>query len=324
MKVQIKTIAIFLAAVGITASVQAEFGVSGSASFNYKANFRSRPVPQARRSNPGAAAAGADHFYDDGYNRVDSSDNAWDQTSYWGYESAAQDNGSGITMNSAQSSIDSQRSSERENELQPGVEIYWQQNLSSGERWNYGVRAALWWQRIEIDHRAAYNTTITTLSDTYSYDGIPPSAPFNGSFGGPNFLLSDIPTRSTSAAAGPSILASRSLDADLFGFDFGPTLSLTLTRRLQLTTSAGGTIAFIDSDFSYNDGGLASGSDTQTDWLPGFYASTDLQYLIGERWGIFAGAAYNWLDNFDQHSGGRSAELQFDGSYTVRSGFFYR
>lgn len=324
MNYQIKIMAIFLVVGGITASVHAEFGVSAGASFNYKADFRTRAAAQARRSNPGAAAAGGDHFYDDGYNRVDSSGNAWDQTSYWGYQSAAQDNGDSITMNSAQTVSDAQTSTERENELQPGFEIYWQQDFTENERWNFGARAALRWQRIEIDNHATYNTRIETISDTYSYSGIPPGAPFNGSFGGPNFLLSDVPVRNMSAVAGPNIRATRSLDANLFGFDFGPTISLTMTKNLQLTASAGGTVAFINSEFSYNDGGMASGSDTKNDWLPGGYASADLQYLIGERWGIFAGAAYTMLENFDQQTNGRSAKLHVGNSYTLRSGFFYR
>lgn len=307
MNKQIKKTTIVLFAAGCLAGTShAEFGVSAGASFNYKANFRSSV-------NSGAAVAGADHFYDDGYNRVDSSGNAGNQTTYWGYQNASQydpagDGGNGtITMHSTMNSSESQE------EAQPALEIYWQHDFTENERWNIGVRTAVRWQRIEIDN------TATTIADAYSLGGIiPPGAPFDGSFAGPNAVLSDTPVRTLTAGA------TRTIDANLFGFDFGPTLSLTLTEKLRLTASVGGTVAWIRSDFSYSDGTLASGSDTKQDWLLGTYAGADLQYQIGEHWGIFAGAAYTCLQDFNQQAGDRSAELEFGDSYTLRSGLFFQ
>jgi hypothetical protein len=319
-----KIILTLLVAGGLTGAARAEFGVSAGASFNYKADFQSAAAAQPRATDPGAAVAGTDHFYDDGYNRVDSSDNAGGETSYWGYQNASQDNGGSITMNSAQTTINQGSSSETQEDAQPALEVYWQQDITSNKQWNVGFRTALRWQRIELDNRAVYGTTIETISDTYSYTGIPPGAPFDGSFGGPNFLLSDSPVRSITSAAGPTVTATRNLDADLFGFDLGPTLALNLTKKLRAVLSTGGTVAWMRSDFSYRDGALASGSDTKEEFLFGAYAGADLQYRIGEHWGIFGGAAYNWLQNFDQQVDGRSAELQFGDSCTLRTGLFFQ
>ena len=324
MKIMNKIIPTLLIAAGLTRAACAEFGASAGATFNYKADFRSAAAVQPRATQPRAATAGVDHFYDDGYNRVDSSGNFGNETTYWGYQNASQDNGGSITMNSAQTTIDANGSSGSQEEAQPALEIYWQKDLTANERWNFGLRTALRWQRIELDNRAAYSTTVETISDTYSYTGIPPGAPFNGSFSGPNFLLSDIPVRNTSSVPGAAIVANRTLDADLFGFDLGPTLSLNLTKKLRAVVSAGGTVAWMQSDFAYRDGALASGSDTKEDWLLGAYVGADLQYQIGEHWGIFGGAAYNRLQNFDQQVDGRSAELQFGDSYTLRTGLFFQ
>ena len=242
MKKMNKIILTLLVAGGLTAAVRAEFGISAGASFNYKADFRSAPVVLPRASDPGAATAGVDHLYDDGYNRVDSSGNFGNETTYWGYQNAAQNNGGGsITMNSAQTTLDANGSSGSQDEAQPALEVYWQQDITSNKYWNVGFRTAVRWQRIELDNRAVYGTTIETISDTYSYTGILPGAPFDGSFAGPNFLLGDIPLRNTSSAPGASIVASRTLDANLFGFDLGPTLSLNITKKLRAVVSAGGT-----------------------------------------------------------------------------------
>lgn len=321
-----KIILTLLVAGGLTGAARAEFGVSAGASFNYKADFRSIPAVQPRATDPGAAIPGSDHFYDDGYNRVDSSGNFGGTTTYWGYKNASQDNGGSITMNSAQTTIDKGSSSEAQKAAQPALEIYWQQDVTTNKHWNAGFRTALRWQHIELDNRAVYGTTIETISDTYSYVGIPPGAPFNGSFSGPNFLLSDVPIlpRSITSAAGPAIVASRSLDANLFGFDLGPTLSLNLTEKMRAVLSAGGTVAWMQSDFSYSDGALASGRDTKEAFLVGAYASADLQYQIGAHWGIFTGAAYTKLQDFSQQVDGRSASLQFGDSYTLRTGLFFQ
>ncbi len=324
MKIMNKISLTLLVAGGLTGAARAEFGVSAGASFNYKADFRSAAAVQPRAMDPGAATAGVDHFYDDGYNRVDSSFNAGNETTYWGYQNASQDNGGSITMNSARTTIDANGSSGSQDESQPGLEIYWQKDLTENKRWNFGLRTALRWQQIELDNRAVYSTTVETIADTYSYVKIPPGAPFNGSFSGPNFLLSDIPFRSTTSIAGPSVVATRTIDANLFGFDLGPTLALTLTKKLRAVVSAGGTVAWMQSDFSYRDGALASGGDTEGTQLLGAYIGADIQYQIGEHWGVFTGAAYNRLQNFDQQVDGRSAELQFGDSYTLRTGLFFQ
>lgn len=309
---------------GIGASAGAEVGIGAGASFNYKATWRSAPVSQPRATDPGAALSGIDHFYDDGYNRVDSSANFGNKTTYWGYQNASQNDGSSITFNSSQTTIEAGSTSSAQTEAQPALEIYWQEQLTENKRWNVGLRAAGRWQQIDLHERSAYRATIETISDTYSYSGIAPGAPFNGSFAGPNFLLSDIPVRSTTTTPGATIRAHQTLEADIFGFDFGPTLSLNLTERLSIDFSVGGTLAWIRSDFSYRDETSAAGGNSHDEWLAGMYGSADLQYLIGERWGVFAGVIHTRLEDVDRQADGRSVRLEFDDSYTVRTGLFFQ
>src|SRR5690349_9487736 len=56
---------------------------------NFKASFKNTPSSGAS-VNPGPAAGGADHAYDDGYVRVDSSGDAGGVTWNWGYQKASQ------------------------------------------------------------------------------------------------------------------------------------------------------------------------------------------------------------------------------------------
>jgi hypothetical protein len=313
---------------------RAELGVSAGASFNYRAKFRSAAAAQPRARNPGADAADTDHYYDDGYNRTDSSSALPGvlDTTYWGYDNPSQydplgDGGNGtVTMNSSRTTVDAGSSSETGDGIQPALEIYWRTDLTENERWNFGLRAALRWQNIRINNRAMYNTTVDTVSDTYSLNGsVPPGSPFSGVLDGWGYaLLGDDPDRAGTAAAGPRVLATRKINANLFGLDLGPTASLRIIEDLSAVASAGGTVAWMQSDFSYSDGGLASGNSSDGKCLFGAYVGIDLQYKFTERWGVFAGAACSLLQDFDQRADGRSAELQFGGSYTVRAGIFFQ
>ncbi|MFC1467425.1 hypothetical protein ACFLQY_01865 [Verrucomicrobiota bacterium] len=321
MKQPIKTAVILLAAGYLSGIAHAEFGISAGASFNFKASFRSTSYQQEIQNDPGTATAGTDHFYDDGYNRVDNSGNVGNLTSFWGYQNASQDDGAGnIIMSSSRTTYEASASSVDQSEAQPAIELYWQKDLTENKPWDLGLRVALLWQHIEIENRSVTGATTETISDSYAYTAQPPSAPFNGSFTGPNYLLSDIPTRSITYTSDAGMLTTSEIDADLFTLKFGPTLSCELTEKVRLTASAGGAVAWIDSDFSYSSGSR----DSKTDWLFGAYAGADIQYLVGKRWGIFSGAAYTLLENFDQQAGDRSVELQFDDSYTLRAGIFFK
>lgn len=324
-------IAVMLCAAGcLVSAVHAEFGVSAGVA-RYKADFRSAPFALPRASDPGNPSAGTDHLYDDGFNRVDSSGNCDHLTSYWGYRDASQfdplgDLGYGtITMNSSQTLIDAGSSSAWQDATVPSLEVYWQQDLAEYAPWTFGFRTALRWQRLALDSRAFFSTTITTISDTYALGGIiPPGAPFDGSWAGPNGLLGDLPTRTESAVAGPAMLAQRTLDANLLSLDLGPSLAVDLSGRLCAVLSAGVTVAWVQSEFAYRDGPWASGSVTDRQWLCGSYAGADLQYRLGAHWGLFGGAAYSKLADFSQQSHGRSAALQFDHGLTFRTGLFFQ
>jgi hypothetical protein len=334
MKKPLKKATILFVTGCLAGLVRAEFGVSAGASFNYKANFKSSAITLPRAFDPGTTAAGTDHFYDDGYNRVDSSGNLGGQTTYWGYQDSVSqynplgDGGNGtITMNSSQTTLAAGSSSEDQSELQPAMEVYWQQDLTENKKWNLGVRVASRWQRIELANRALSGTTYTRISDTYSLGGSPvPADPYSGPFSGwPLTTLDDSPlTRTLSSGIGPAISTTRKLDANIFALDVGPTASLNIIDNLSAAASAGGTVAWIQSDFSYSDGTLASGNSSDGKCLFGAYVGIDLRYKFSERWGVFAGAAYNLLQDFYQEAEGRSAELQFGNSYTVRAGIFFQ
>jgi len=325
MKKPVKSIYLYSVAVFTAVQAVAEFGISAGGSANYKAGFRNRAQAQSYRSNFGAAAAGVDHYYDDGFNRVDNTGNQGNQTTLWGYQNAAQDNGGTLTMNSSRTVVNQQGSSASDSGIQPSLEIYWQDMLTDYEKWNFGLRVAWRWQRIELDGSGFYDTAIETVSDTYTYAGTLPSAPYDsGLIGATDVRMGDVPERSYRQRAGRSFRASREIESDLTALDLGPLVSYDIAKDLRIVFSVGGTLAWMSGDFSYRDDIYGSGSDNSNDWLIGFYYGADLQYLLTENWGVFAGCLQHRLEDFSQSTEGRSAELQFDDSYSFRFGVFLR
>src|SRR6185295_19021010 len=80
----------------LAASAQAEgewlkhFRVGMSFGLNMKTDFTTSGSFPISGSNPGPAAPKLDHFYDDGYVRVDQTGDALNRTSFWGYRDATQ------------------------------------------------------------------------------------------------------------------------------------------------------------------------------------------------------------------------------------------
>ncbi|WP_372807511.1 hypothetical protein [Pontiella sp.] len=317
---------LFVVACVAVVSRGGQLGVGIGSAFGTQASFESDQVVLPFANDPGAAAAGIDHVYDDGYNLVDSSGNFGNETTFWGYQNEAQFDAATdtIRMSSTRTLIDAAEDS-ADRDCLGALELFWLQNFTSNKTFNCGFRLAARWQRVRVAGAAWSGTTAETYTDAYALNGISaPSAPFDGSYGGGigNPVLGDGPTRSISTAAGSAVMISRTLDGHMLGFDFGPTLSWDLGERMALVASAGGTAMHIHSTFSYDSGGLVAGETTDQEWLFGAYAGADLQCRIGEGWGLFGGVAYTYLEDFNQQADGQRAELVFADSCVLRFGIY--
>lgn len=310
----------------ITPALQAEVGLNLGYSANYKATFTG-PAVTLNATDFGAATGGIDHEYEDGFNRVDSSGNFNDETTYWGYENDSQYDESTklLTLSSRRSTIGSYQTQGTQTASQPAIEAYWSRSLTQQQRWNIGLRAAIRWQRIELDHRTRLNRSVERISDSYEFLGENIiGAPFYGSYEGTNAMFRAIPSRTITPLAQDSVIVRQDIDAHLFALDFGQTFDLHLNDRIDLSLTAGGTIAWMTSEFSYSGGLDGSGSDTAEDFLLGEYVGLDLKYQATEHWGLSAGIAYTLLQDFDQRADQHTAELTFRDVYQTRIGIFYR
>jgi hypothetical protein len=277
---------------------------------NFKADFHNN-ASYFKEVNPGPAAGGTDHTYNDGYVLVDSSGNAGGLTWNWGYQNSSQVAGDTMQFHAIQSSS----SSSATDDPQYGAELIYQRVigrlpfLSSG-RW--GLEAGFGFT--ELDLRDNRSGTMSVTTDTYQLNGVlPPSAGYNGTFVGPGALLGDTPTRTTEFAA---LTSHQKLSGQMFSLRLGPFAEWNFTPKLSLAASVGLTLAptMVDYDFSETvalaSGTFAeSGHSSKTKLLYGPYVGGMLRYNFNKNWGVYVGAQFQNLTDLEQSVGGHTARL---------------
>src|SRR3954466_2696775 len=292
---------------------------------NFKADFGGSPTV-----NPGPAAAGADHTYNDGYVLKDISGNAGGLTWNWGYQNGSQNPPAGVGNTASMLyhaiQFDSPNtaagnSGSITDDPQYGGELTYQRVmwhfLGSG-RLGFELGVGFTDINLRDDRNATGAATLTT--DTFPLNGVlPPLSPYNGTFAGPGALLGDSPSRIT--AAGNATLSSRQeLSGQLWTIRLGPFAEWKFTPKFSIDGSVGLTLApaWIDYDFSdpptVAGGGTyaANGHSSKSDFLYGPYASATLRYDFTERWGVYVGAQIQSLTDLKQSVGTRAARLDQD------------
>jgi hypothetical protein len=293
---------------------------------NFKADFHNH-ASYFNAVNPGPAAGGADHTYNDGYVRVDSSGNAGGLTWNWGYQNSSQVAGDTMQFHAIQSSS----SSSATDNPQYGAELVYQRVighlpfLSSG---CWGLETGFGYT--DLDLRDNRSGTVPVTTDTFPLNGVlPPGAGYNGTFVGPGALLGDTPTRTTESAA---LTSNQKLSGQMFSIRLGPFAEWNFTHKLSLDASVGLTLAptMVDYDFSETGslagGGTfeANGHSSKTELLYGPYVSGMLRYDFTKSWGVYVGAQFQSLTDLEQSIGGRTARLDPGATVYVTVGASWR
>lgn len=304
-------------------TLNARFGL------NIDAKFKSAPF--GPRTVVGGTGSALEHFYEDGYVRVDSSGNAGGTTWFWGYNDASQVSGDSILFHSTAGSGDA---STGDVNCDPhyGVELVFNREFGRfGRDTRWGLEAGLGWTSIALSDRSTLSGGLTRVTDAYSFmpGTTPPAAPFAGTFTGPNFEINDSPSRSFAPLAGGSIRGQRDFDADLFVGRVGPYVEFPLGEHCLLAISGGLAVGGICSDFSWREtvSGPANfthqGSGTDGDILLGGFVGATFTYAFNERWSLDAGGQFMSLGNYSHAAGGAKAELDLGKMFWFSAGVSY-
>jgi hypothetical protein len=323
--------------------------------FNIRTSFKhiGRFAPA---TNPGSTNGLSNHFYDDGYNLVDSSQNkhfagvdangnpifkqgTWD----FGFNNfAGQVHGNGepdgtIDMHSLSSAGGT--SAERSNDPRPGFVLTFGRELYRDEqdRWRAGLDWSFGYTDYVIEDSHPLNAKATELTDTYSLfgDQLPTQPSYSQDTGGsPNHnIIGDVPTRSLSSAAVP-VSGTRKFGADIFAFRLGPYFEVPLNKTFSFSLEGGAALVYVYSSFQFNEevatpAGLLNvkGHGVHDGIQLGGYVGGKISAALSDQVSLFAGA--QWLDAGSyvhrNHSTGEAAVLDLSQSvfFTTRIGYSF-
>jgi hypothetical protein len=310
------------------------------AGFNIKSSFKTGSTLSISGGNPGTTNAGVNHFFNDGYVRVDDFKNAGGYTTYWGYQDASQNDTannrilyhSGSTFNTTSGSSIS-GNSENANvgfEVAAGGYLWRWEHMRLGFDLGFGY--------LPINMSAKEATSAKPLSgsldfNTYAFqvpNGVVlPGAPYNGGpsgFGQPSIhdVMSQVGSSNTSA----TLAGTQTLEVTLYSFRLGPSLYWDLSRYFGLSVSAGPAIGFVTGNLNFNEtitignnpptphkGGFSS-----TEFVYGGYVNATLTYHAVANGDFYLSAQYMPLSNANFSGGGRSARLDMHGAVYVSAG----
>lgn len=327
MKVSGPAALTLLAALAVLAQdSKSRIGFNYRSGWNIKGSF-SGIGGIAAQSDPGPPTGGANHEYDDGYVRVDSTHNGMGLTWNWGFDNPSQVMGDNLDMHSSRTLAGG--STRADDELHHGFEFTYARELGTLRKARWGFEGAFNYTRVDMKETASVPVTVVTTTDTYDVSGIDPfnppgsQTPYRGTFYGPGTLIPDAPISRRQETSTVIAGGKRELGANLFGMRVGPYVDIPLHEKWMLTLNGGFALVAVNSDFKFSDslgGRTGRGSDTQTDLLPGGYVGANLSFQVAPSTRIFAGAEYQAVGDFTQDAGGRRARLDLGNSVFVRAG----
>ena len=283
-------------------------------------------------SDPGGAGVGRqDHFYDDGYVRVDQTGNADGRTSYWGYDNASQYDAAThtLTLHSARS-FNASSSASRDDQPYLGLDMAYGGNLTRWARGMVGWELGFGLLPIHIEDRQELRGTFTRTVHRFDTGGIViPIAPYHGGSSGLGPAIGDVATALPGDMIAGTATGSRALDVVLYNFRLGPTLHWELHRRLAAAISAGGALGIVSGDYLFDeklvlaDGGGAvnKGKMGMTDLVYGGYAAAVLMFHTNEKADLYVAAQYMTLGDSTISGGGRQARLNLGEGLYLAAGF---
>lgn len=298
-----------------------EFRIGAVTCLNLTAKFSTHGTFGVANTSQGpVGVSGANHIYDDGYVKVDSTGNAHGVTSDWGYVNSSQYNVARQTLTyHATTSYTVQDQTQLDGELAAGFEmayggkIYQWRNTRVG--WEFGFE----WLPISMKDDRPLSATFDREVHQFSTGGISlPQAPYNGTAYGLGPVIQDVATALPDQMGSSGVVTgTRKLECALYGIHLGPTFNWSLLPRIGLGVSAGGAMGLLDGRFSYDEtlvfenGGKASGTGSkgQMNFVYGGYVSAIFHFFIQPDADIYAGAEFLSLGHQHYDLGGREANL---------------
>jgi len=307
-----------------------QVGLNLTAKFKNVGGFRPLGVPRYTLD-------GDQYNYDNGYVLVDASGNQLGYTRYWGYDSSSQVPGNGTIVMNRSSAASDAVSENNNDDPTHGFLLAYNRELLHRDAWSLELEAAFGFTTFDIKDDATLTSSAVRLTDVY---GIPsgvnvfPPPGYQGRKSTPGTVINGSPSSSTVSTILNAATTSgdRRFSADLYNLRLGPSFRIPIGDRFSASISGGFALAYVESDFRYNETvGITGVSGYQTqqgrgshsDWLPGGYVAASLSASLTKALAITAGAQFQDVGQYTHTVSGKQAVLDLRSSIFVTLGLSY-
>ncbi len=289
--------------------------------FNIRGEFSMGGLIPSNSGDPGPVGVpGANHFYDDGYVRVDDTGNAGGYTSYWGYQDASQyDPETGrLTYHNTRGFAVQNSSVEETAGTSIGFELAYGGRIHDWQRVRVGWEVGYGLMPIHIRDDRTLPATFARVVQSFDVGGITlPPAPYQGGASGLGPVIRDVAQGETPEITRGTLSGYRAIDVTLHSFRLGPTVFWRFHRGWALTGSLGPALGLVNGGYTYNEtfdfeNGTTSsnsGNDKGLEFAYGGYVSATILYRVIFNADLYLSAQFMTLSNVDYQSGGRQASL---------------
>lgn len=311
-------------------------GFSFRTGFNISARFTGSNPALVSPLTPRTTPNGDLFNYDDGYVLTDISGNAGGLTWYWGYDDSASQIAGNEILFSRTAPAQSFTSPSLDDGPSFGGELLYTRELGrlNDGRWGWGFEVALNYLSVGLSDNSAYAIGTTRTTDAFPFFSgtTPPASPYQGTFGGPGFVIGATPTTSTSvSAAGATVTGQREFESDVWGFRLGPYLELPISDTFSVLFSGGLALAVVDGEASWTEtitipgvGTIVgTGESGDSDLLWGFSVGASAVWNFREDWSLIGSLQYQSLQSYRLNAGARTAEVDFGNSVFLTIGLGY-
>lgn len=325
-------------------TAQHHFGLSLPVWLKASAKFSA-----TRASNPGPAAGGtSDRFYDNGYNRVDSTGNAPavvggpPSTSFFGYASDAQvvnAVGAGtLSLHSVQ--LNGGDYTQRlDNKIEfPGVDLFYRYDWKAGPAWRASWEIGGSYNYFNWSQNGAPGATVNLLTDVFQLGGVtlfPGAAPYNGPAtalpGSP--VIGSTPGR-TEATAAAAVTGQRKLELHALQIRLGPTLDWVPNDQWSVGVQGGLALGAGWSRLGYAEQitvaapNIAainqSGRSADTHAWVGWFGGVRVNRQLNDQWNTYVELRHLWTKAIRHNGEQRSGEIRLSDGLSLGAGVTYR
>lgn len=319
------------AAEGVNDDWTRNFRLGAQLLFNVKTEFSLNGPVSVNRQSPGPAGVpGADHYYDDGYVRVDNLGNVDGYTSYWGYDNASQYNAAAqqLVMRSI-GSYDVSQQQTVDGGVLPGLDVAYGSQIRDWGKLRLGWEAGYAFTPMDFKDSTALDVNFNRDVQAFSTGGLTlPPAPYAGGPSGVGAQLLDVATALPSESLPGTITGTRQLDVNLHALRAGATLFWRFQPRWALTGSLGPAMGLVPGSYIYSetftlsDGSISSesGNMSHTAVVFGGYASATLHCRVISSADVYLGVQFMGLQDADFGNSQREASLDLGATFALSLG----